>query len=40
MSVFQLRNFSDILLVTSEKFYFLDIFLEACFKDRNEAQSM
>lgn len=40
MSVFQLRNFSGILLINSEKFYFLDIFLETCFKDRIETQSM
>lgn len=38
MSVFQFRNLSDTLLVNIEKFYFLDIFLEAYFKNRNEDQ--
>lgn len=39
MSVFKIRNLRDSLLVNSEKFYFLDMSLEASFKDRSEAQN-
>lgn len=39
MSVVKIRNLRDSLLVNSEKFYFLDMSLEASFKDRSEAQN-